>query len=109
MGVWLWGAGEHTRRLLARCRELPLPVLGLIDDACAGEMRLGFRVRRPEDLPFGAHAIVSSDAHEERILDRATALAPGRAAVYSIYRDESGAPGDQESSAGDGLSERRVS
>lgn len=109
MGVWLWGAGEHTRRLLARCRALPLPVLGLIDDACAGRTRFGFRVRRPEDLPFGAHAIVSSDAHEERILDRATALPPGRAVVHAIYRDEPGAPGDQESSAGEGLSERRVS
>lgn len=65
--LWLWGAGDHTRRLLETPRDLGLPVIGLIDDQLAGQHRFGFGIAAPAHLRPGDHALVSSDWHEDAI------------------------------------------
>ncbi len=82
-GVHLWGAGRHAGWILARRADLGVPVLGLIDDACAGDTRHGFVVRSAAALAPGDHALISSDRHERAIW---ASSAPHRARGLHVWR-----------------------
>ncbi|MCC6285687.1 MAG: glycosyltransferase [Phycisphaerales bacterium] len=73
--VWLWGAGEHTRRMLAHADDLGLPIAGVVDDGRAGEEAFGFRVLRPEDLVPGAAPLPEPVLVSEPALTPESALA----------------------------------
>jgi hypothetical protein len=61
--VWLWGAGDHTRKLLEHPEDMGVFVLGIVDDQVRGE-RYGVAVRGPEALEPGSTVVLSSDWHE---------------------------------------------
>lgn len=81
--VWLWGAGDHTRRMLESPATLGLRVAGLVDDAVAGQRRFGHDVRPPADLRPGEVALISSDWHEDTIW---ASSAPHRARGVRVFR-----------------------
>lgn len=89
--LWLWGAGEHTRRLLEHPEDLGVPVVGVLDDARAGEEAFGLRVVAPERLLAhapGAAVLISSDAHEEAIWARSEPLRARGVRVVRMYAEE---------------------
>jgi hypothetical protein len=81
--VWLWGAGDHTRRLLESPRDLGMPVIGLVDDSAVGRQQHGFIVAPPSRLRPGDHALISSDWHEDAIW---AAAAQHRARGVKVHR-----------------------
>lgn len=83
--LWLWGAGEHTRWLLAHARAWLPEVAGVVDDAREGERVMGFMVRGSEGLGNGEVALLSSDWHEDDLW-RASTPARGRGVdVWRLY------------------------
>lgn len=80
--VWLWGAGDHTRWLLDS-EGLGVAVRGLVDDALAGQERLGLAVHAPEAMMPGETVILSSDWHEEAMW---SASASARARGVRVVR-----------------------
>lgn len=87
----MWGAGEHTRRLLEHPEDLGIPVAGVVDDARAGEEALGFRVVAPERLLAqapGVAVLISSDAHEGAIWARSEPLRARGVRVVRMYAEE---------------------
>jgi hypothetical protein len=89
--LWLWGAGDHTRRVLEHPEDLGMPVAGLVDDApVAGAAP--HPVVAPGTLAAGEHALISSDWHEGEIW---RSSAPHRARgvrVHRLYADEGYTP-----------------
>lgn len=75
--IALYGAGEHSRMLLAATASVRLcpKVDVILDDAPQSEHLRGIPVRRPDEVdPRGyGRVVVSSDAHEERLAARAAA------------------------------------
>lgn len=65
VALWVWGAGRHTDWLLSHADDLGVPVVGIVDDALAGQERFGYRVESPEAIGAGEHVLLSSDWHEE--------------------------------------------
>jgi|GEM_PF-554451 len=95
----LFGAGEHTKRLLhaldtGSARELLSRIAFILDDAAErspapSRSILGVPVRHPDDAgPDGIAAVIpSSDTIEDALGDRARAWAAGSdAAVCPLYR-----------------------
>jgi hypothetical protein len=83
--LWLWGAGAHTAWVLDHAPELGVPIAGVVDDALAGRHRHGFRVGEPDELPGGAHALISTDRHEREIWERAAPLRERGVRVWRLY------------------------
>ena len=85
--VWLWGAGDHTRWLLANAAHLGLEIVGIVDDGLAGSDRHGFRVAAPDDDGPGACVLISSDWHEEAIWRSSAAPRARGVRVERLYAD----------------------
>ncbi len=89
--IALFGAGRHTPRLTRQpWNSHDLEIVAILDDEPKVESIRGVPVVRPEraDIPFDA-VVVSSDAHERAIFDRATALfAQRKIPVLRIYGDD---------------------
>jgi len=90
----LFGAGRHTDKLLRRRDELGAAgfrIVGVVDEdpAKQGGACGGFIVAAPapETLPEGARVIVSSDAIETRLFERAAHIY-GAAHVGRLYHHE---------------------
>lgn len=66
-GVYLWGAGEHSRWILRHAEHLGVTIVGLIDDNLAGIPRHDLPVVSPDALTPGQTAIISSDWHEDAL------------------------------------------
>ena len=79
--LWLWGAGDHTRRLLQHPEDLALPVAGLIDDA--PREHAAIPVVAPAAIAAGEHVLVSSDWNEHAIW---LSAAPHRARGVHVHR-----------------------
>ncbi|MFN0134066.1 MAG: glycosyltransferase [Phycisphaerales bacterium] len=91
--IWVWGAGEHTRWLLAHADALGVPVAGVVDDAAGAPVGVkpamtemqGHAVRSPTVLRAGEHVLISSDWHEEAIWDRSAAARGRGVMVWRLY------------------------
>jgi hypothetical protein len=86
--IHLWGAGDHTRRMLQHPADLGVPIVGLVDDALAGQERFGRVVRHPADLRPSDHVLISTDWHEDDVW---ASSAPHRARgirVFRLYADD---------------------
>lgn len=84
-GVKLWGAGKHSAWLLEHRAELPIPVVGLVDDVVADADRYGFRVEGPGSLEAGDWALISSDGFEELIWQASQGARERGVHVWRIY------------------------
>lgn len=85
--VWLWGAGGHTEWLLDYRADLGVEIIGVADDARAGQTRYGFEIVQPESLPARAHVLLSSDRHEDEMWRRSGPLRSRGVAVHRLYGD----------------------
>lgn len=89
--IALFGAGRHTPQLTRQPWNWhDIRVVAILDDEPKVGAIRGVPVVHPErcDIPFDA-VVVSSDAHERAIFDRATALfAPRNIPVLRIYGDD---------------------
>lgn len=88
--IAIWGAGKHTEAMGVRTFEdLGLKVVAIIDDNARPDGRKlhGVAVVPPSDLPRAVQAVVvSSDAHEQVIMERARARFHGtRTLLVPIY------------------------
>lgn len=85
--IAIMGAGRHTLKIgLTPFEEAGLRVAAILDDAPGGPLLHGVPVRRPSPFPKGIDAIVvSSDAHERALAERARQASRGRAPVVTIY------------------------
>jgi hypothetical protein len=83
--VWLWGAGQHTRRLLEHAEDLGLPPAGVADDAACGQSRFGFGIIHPREVPAGEHLLISTDVHEERMWEASATLRARGVRVWRLY------------------------
>jgi hypothetical protein len=84
-GVYLWGAGDHTRWVIAHEKDLGLHVRGIVDDnpALVGQSRFGHAVITPDALRAGEAALISSDWYEDAIWE---ASSPHRRRGVRVYR-----------------------
>lgn len=84
-GVWLWGAGRHTDWLLTQADELSVPIIGIVDDALAGQERFGLAVQSPTAMAEGEHVLLSSDWHEEAMWSRSGPVRASGVTVWRLY------------------------
>jgi len=82
--LWLWGAGDHTHKLLDHPEDLGVPVRGVIDDIATGE-RFGLTIVRPDDIPGDDFVLLSSDWHEDAMWDSSAALRERGVRVFRLY------------------------
>jgi Glycosyl transferase family 2 len=82
--AWLWGAGDHTRKVLDHAEDLGMPVSGIIDDVVMGE-RFGMAVRQPTTLAAGDAVLLSSDWHESALWESARPHAKRGVLVFRLY------------------------
>lgn len=82
--LWLWGAGDHTRKLLDHPEDLGLPVRGIIDDAATGE-RFGLAIVRPEHVQKDDAVLLSSDWHEDAMWASSAGLRSRGVKVFRLY------------------------
>lgn len=74
-GIYLWGAGDHTRWILEHRDALDIDILGLIDDNIASSAdtpsnppcRFDLPVQPPAALNAGDCVLISSDWYEDQI------------------------------------------
>ncbi|MCL4222063.1 MAG: glycosyltransferase [Phycisphaerales bacterium] len=83
--VWVWGAGRHTDWLLNHADDLGVPIVGIVDDALAGQERFGYRVESPSAIGAGEHVLLSSDWHEEAMWAGSQAHRQRGVRVWRIY------------------------
>jgi hypothetical protein len=84
-GVWLWGAGAHCRVILDLLAGTRVRVVGLVDDALAGQERHGFLVVAATALRGGDHAILASDAHEATLWEASAGARSRGVHVHRLY------------------------
>lgn len=82
--AWLWGAGDHTRKLLEHPEDLLVPVEGIVDDAATGE-RYGLPIVGPHTIKSGATVLLSSDWHEEAMWSSSRPLRERGVHVFRLY------------------------
>lgn len=89
--IALYGAGQHTARLLQNAPLWPLNVLAIVDDdeRLRGSRRFGLPIRSPQELPaLGLDAVlISSDRYEEAIYRRLRPLAGPALSVLRLYAE----------------------
>jgi len=90
MRVWLWGAGEHTRRVLEDGEDLGMAVAGVVDDAWAGASRLGYVVAAPSTLVEGEHVLLSSDWYEGAMWESSRGVRERGVRVWRLYESAGG-------------------
>jgi glycosyltransferase involved in cell wall biosynthesis len=82
--VWLWGAGDHTRKVLEHPEDLGVSVRGIVDDRVRGE-RFGVAVVGPEALCAGDVVVLSSDWHEGRMWESSAGVRGRGVRVVRLY------------------------
>jgi hypothetical protein len=82
--LWLWGAGDHTRKLLEHPEDLGVRVRGIVDDAVSGE-RFGLAVSKPGALKAGDVVLLSSDWHEGAMWESAAGAKGRGVRVVRLY------------------------
>lgn len=89
------GAGKHTRAMgFAAFERFGLRVEAVLDDVCGDAEVLGAKVMKFQECPKRVGAVViSSDAHEERLILRAREVLPKRVAIIPIYSWRADTPG----------------
>ncbi len=87
--IALYGAGRHTRRYIRQpWRWRGVRVAVVLDDRPTVDSIDGVPVVTPAEIPPGIEAVViSSDAHEPLLYQRALDALEGRAPVLRIYGD----------------------
>lgn len=85
VSVHLYGAGAHTRWVLDHLDDLGLAIDGIIDDALAGERRLGFEIIARGGVEHDACVLLSSDSCERELWDRSSDLRARGVRVEPIY------------------------
>jgi hypothetical protein len=85
--IAIWGAGRHTRALgLAVFERAGLHVRAIVDDNPSLFELEGCPVVPPQACPRDVDAIlISSDAHEDQILERAKQVFGGRLPIMPLY------------------------
>jgi len=86
--ILMFGAGQHTRQVLAAQLPEGMDVVGLLETGGGGELRYGLPVIAPEStgsLRYDA-VLISSVSFETEM--RAIALDHGLRAVYALYEQE---------------------
>lgn len=86
--VYLWGAGAHAGWIVENAPSLGLPIAGIVDDALVGTDRWGMLVGWPEALRAGDHALIASDAHEDRIWQASASTRARGVNVWRLYADD---------------------
>jgi hypothetical protein len=90
--AWLYGAGKHTAWLVQNIDQLGIRVLGIVDDSLAGSERFGHAVLSPEEIPDGAHVVISSDAYESEMWEASLPMRARGITVHRIYDAEASVP-----------------
>lgn len=80
--LWLWGAGDMARFIIAE-GDLGVPIAGLADDHRAGATLSDLPIVRPEEIPASATVLIASDLYEDAIWERS---APLRARGVRVLR-----------------------
>jgi hypothetical protein len=80
--VWLWGAGDHTRRVLETPEDLGMPVAGIVDDAPTDTPH---RIVAPCTLAPGDHVLISSDWNEDAIWRSSASHRARGVRVHRLY------------------------
>lgn len=88
--VAIFGAGEHTKNLLARIEGLNFNIVGIIDNnkSKEGKIFCGKKVYTPsyiQELNLGL-IIISSQAYEEQIIEQLQGLGCRKSGIYPIYK-----------------------
>lgn len=85
--IAIYGAGQHTRRLLERHRVEPFQIQCIVDDHPSSAMLCGIPVVTPAEIErFDLDALVlSSDSIESLLLRRAHQWLPEHIPVISLY------------------------
>jgi len=92
--IALYGAGQHTRRVLPVLRD-HMPIVGVIDDRAAGQSICGLPVVAPQDAASTLRPdaiVLSSDSIEEQLWHASRRFREAGLPVhpvYGIYRDAS--------------------
>lgn len=89
--IAVMGAGQHTQAMgLEPFRLAGLRVRAILDDKASADLRprrmLGVPVLPPEQVSKVDAVVISSDAHEEALLQRARQVFGDRVLVVPIYR-----------------------
>jgi hypothetical protein len=92
--VALYGAGRHTRDLLASgWPHGRLVVRTVLDDHMAGTQGLGLAVLEPAACPSSVEAVlISSRQHETTLANAAERAVGGRAQIVRVYRGSMAEP-----------------
>ncbi len=88
----LYGAGNHTALLLEKLKNIPdfpLRVVGIVDDARAGEKINDMMISSPADLSAmqADVLVISSGSFENQMYEKAVRLAPPMP-IYALYRED---------------------
>ncbi len=83
--VWLWGAGDHTRRLLEHPEDLGMEIVGIVDDAPMMPELCGVRTALPDALHRGDCVVLSSDWHEDAMWASSRACRERGVRVERLY------------------------
>jgi GT2 family glycosyltransferase len=77
-GVWLWGAGDFARAILAMREPFAVPILGVLDDHRAGQRIGAHTIEHPEHAPIDPESneavFIASDLYAEQIFERSAPL-----------------------------------
>lgn len=77
-GVWLWGAGDFARAILAMRDPFPVPILGVLDDHRAGQQIAEHTIEHPFDAPIDSAnneaVFIASDLYADQIWERSEHL-----------------------------------
>lgn len=72
--VWIWGAGDFGRFIIAHQEILGAKVLGVVDDHREGEELDRFMIRSPSELEAPAVVLIASDLYEDQIWKQSEGL-----------------------------------
>ncbi|MBL4591467.1 MAG: glycosyltransferase [Phycisphaerales bacterium] len=72
--IFLWGAGDFARRIIAETDALGVQIIGIVDDFRAGSTLGEFTVVHPDTMPDSLASneavVIASDLYEQAIWDR---------------------------------------
>ncbi|MBF0219677.1 MAG: glycosyltransferase [Gammaproteobacteria bacterium] len=90
--VVIYGAGQHTRELLANTRLATATVIALSDSDASlhGQQRWGYRIIAPEEIAAsGASVVLISSAFHQVVIDALLrSLLPPQITITPLYLDE---------------------
>jgi hypothetical protein len=87
-GIWLYGAGAHTRWLLDTFHMLRGRVRGIVDDHMQWQTCGENVVSGPLSVLAGEHVVISSDSTEDVLWERSLAMRQRGVVVHRLYAAE---------------------